>query len=409
MPALGMAQETGKLLRWIKAEGQEVAKGEPLMEIETDKVTVEIEAPADGILGGVTASEGDDVPVGQAIAFILAAGEAAPAGATNGGSGHVPASEAESRSEETVDGGSGHVFASEAGSRPEGTVVAAGRTVLASPKARRLAREHGVPIAEIAGSGPHGAVQAADVLAFTSAAPKAAAATPPARPEAGELPVSSAWKTMANRMQQSWQEVPHFYLQRDVDATRLNSWRDAVRARGNGYEQVTHTDLLVKLCAAALERHPRVNAQWREGTVVGGGAVNVGIAVATEDALIVPVVHDAARLELHAVAERRRELVGRARGRKLRPDDVAGATFTISNLGMFGVDAFQAIVPAPQAAILAVGRILDRVVAVDGAPAVRPTLTLTLSFDHRVVDGAAGAQFLDTLASLVEEPAGLVA
>jgi pyruvate dehydrogenase E2 component (dihydrolipoamide acetyltransferase) len=396
MPALGMAQETGKLLRWIKAEGEAVTKGEPLMEVETDKVTVEIEAPADGILGAVSAAEGDDVPVGQAIAFILAAGEAAPERAavavgiaTNGGSGHVPDSET--------------------GTRPEPAPSATPRRTLASPKARRLAREHGVPIEEIAGSGPYGAVQAADVVAF-AAAPAVTVSSPwSAQRDETVTPidVSSAWKTMAARMVEAWQTVPHFYLQRTVDATRLNSWRDALRRRP-GYEKVTHTDLLVKVCAAALEQHPRVNAQWRDGTVVGQPAVNVGIAVATEDALIVPVVHDAARLELRQVAARRIDLVARAREKKLRPGDVGGGTFTISNLGMFGVDAFQAIVPTPQAAILAVGRILDTIVAVDGAPAVRPTLTLTLSFDHRVVDGAAGARFLDTLASLVEEPAGLV-
>jgi pyruvate dehydrogenase E2 component (dihydrolipoamide acetyltransferase) len=280
--------------------------------------------------------------------------------------------------------------------------------VLASPKARRLARDHGLPIGEIAGTGPYGAVQAGDVLA-AAGAPSVTVPSPSASGSGAtsELPVSSAWRTMAARMQQAWQEVPHFYLQRDVDARRLDSWRDSVRARA-GYERVTHTDLLVKVCAGALEEHPRVNASWREGSVVGSDSVNVGIAVATDDALVVPVVHDAARLGLREVADRRADLVARARERKLRPDDVTGGTFTISNLGMFGVDAFHAIVPAPQAAILAVGRIRDTIVAVDGAPAVRPTLTLTLSFDHRVVDGAAGARFLDTLAALVEEPAGLV-
>jgi pyruvate dehydrogenase E2 component (dihydrolipoamide acetyltransferase) len=422
MPALGMAQETGKLLRWLKAEGEPVAKGEPLMEIETDKVTVEIEAPADGTLGGVSAAEGDDVPVGRAVAFILAAGEAAPsngsAASDNGGSGQVPVSETEARLEGTADGGSGQVPVSETEARLEATatapaaaVAAPARRALASPKARRLARENGVPLEQVTGSGPYGAVQAADVAAFTAGAVSVATAgtvADAAPADDHELPVSSAWKTMAARMQESWQQVPHFFLQRDVDATRLDSWRETTRRRA-GYERVSHTDLLVKLCAAALERHPRVNARWQDGRIVGSGRANIGIAVATDDALIVPVVHDAGRLDLLAISERRRDLVDRARSRKLGPDDVAGASFTISNLGMYGVDAFQAIVPAPQAAILAVGRILDRIVAVDGAAAVRPTLTLTLSFDHRVVDGAAGARFLDTLADLIEEPAGLVA
>jgi pyruvate dehydrogenase E2 component (dihydrolipoamide acetyltransferase) len=213
---------------------------------------------------------------------------------------------------------------------------------------------------------------------------------------------------MAERTQRSWQEVPHFFLSRDVDASRLQSWRAAARAKPGG-EAITHTDLLVKVCAEALRRHPRVNASWRDGEIAAGSGINVAIAVATTDALVVPVVHAADRLDLAAIAARRREIVDAARAGKLRPDDVQGGSFTISNLGMYGVDAFQAIVNAPQAAILAVGRIGERPWAENGELVVRPVLTLTLSFDHRVVDGARGAEFLDTLASLVEEPAGLVA
>jgi pyruvate dehydrogenase E2 component (dihydrolipoamide acetyltransferase) len=212
---------------------------------------------------------------------------------------------------------------------------------------------------------------------------------------------------MADRTTRAWQEVPHFVLSRDVDASRLESWRAVARARP-GAERVSHTDLLVKLCAESLRRHPRVNASWRDGSVVPGVGINVGIAVATEDALVVPVVHAADSLELSALAARRVAVVDAARSGRLRPEDVQGGTFTVSNLGMYGVDAFQAIVNAPQAAILAVGRIVDRPVAVDGEVVIRPVLTLSMSFDHRVVDGARGAEFLDTLAGLVEEPAGLV-
>lgn len=371
MPALGMAQETGKLVRWIKNEGDAVAKGEPLMEIETDKVTVEIEAPADGFLGGINAVEGEDVPVGRAVAYVLAAGEAPP---TSSSVAAAPAPTA------TTNGSSMAV------EMPD-------RRVLASPKARRLARERGVRIEDLEGSGPHGAIQAADVIAERAA---------PAQPV-----TSNAWKTMADRMQLSWREVPHFFLERELDATRLNSWRETIRQRA-GYEKVTHTDLLIVVCAAALAAHPRVNATWRDGSVRYQESINVGIAVASDEALIVPVVHGADRLELKAVAHARGDLVARARERKLRPADVSDGTFTISNLGMFGVDAFHAIVNTPQAAILAVGRILDRVVAVDGEAVVRPTMIVSLSFDHRVVDGAEGARFLDTLAALVDEPAGLV-
>src|SRR6185312_7428530 len=207
--------------------------------------------------------------------------------------------------------------------------------------------------------------------------------------------------------QRAWQEVPHFFLSRDVDASRLASWRETAR-RKPGNENVTHTDLLVKICAEALRRHPRVNASWRDGTIVAGNGINVAIAVATGDGLVVPVVHGADSLELAALAARRRAVAEAARAGKLAPDDLRGGTFTISNLGMYGVDAFQAIVNAPQAAILAVGRIAERPWALGGELVVRPVLTLTVSFDHRVVDGARGAEFLDTLASLVEEPAGLV-
>jgi pyruvate dehydrogenase E2 component (dihydrolipoamide acetyltransferase) len=356
MPALGMAQETGKVLRWFKAEGEAVAKGEPLLEIETDKVTVEIEAPAAGTLAAVRAVAGDEVPVGQAIALLLAAGESAA----------------------TV---------------PE-VAGARARRPLASPKARRIAAERGLDLAALGGSGPGGAIVAADV--------QRGAAVPPA-----PAPTGTVWRVMAERVTASWQSTPHFYLRRAVDASRLQSWRAAVRARDDG-EGVTHTDLLVKLAAEALRRHPRVNSTWRDGAVVPGERINVAIAVATDEALVAPVIHDADRLELAAIASRRLEVVAAAREGRLRPEDVSGGTFTVSNLGMYGVDSFDAIINAPQAAILAVGRIADRIVAVDGQPAVRPVLELSVSFDHRVVDGARGAEFLDTLVSLVEEPAGLV-
>ena len=348
MPALGMNQETGRLISWLKQEGETVTKGESLMEVETDKTTVEVESPATGVLAGVTAHVGDEVPVGQVIAVIVAAGEAVPARAP------APA--------------------------PAAAPPAAGG---ASPKARELAKERGVDLSTVQGSGPGGAVKAADV--------PAAAAAP------AERAASGVWATMARRTTESWQQVPHFYLEREVDAGRLQSWR-AAAAKADA--AVTITDLLVRLVAAALPRHPRVNG--------GGAAVHVGIAVAVEDGLVVPVIRDAHRLSLAEITAARREVVERARAGKLRPEDVQGATFTISNLGMYAVDAFSAIVNQPQAAILATGRIADRVVAVGGVPVVRPTLRLTLSFDHRAVDGARGAAFLTDLGDLVEEPAALL-
>ena len=388
MPALGMAQDTGKLLRWLKAEGDQVLKGEALMEIETDKVTVEVESPADGTLAALGASEGEDVPVGNRVALILAPNESAP--------DDVEAPEpAKAEAPVRVAVAPGADRPAEPPARP--------RRPLASPKARRLAAARGVDVAALRGTGPNGAVVAADVEAAANGAP---AAVPEPAP-AGDLSVGPVWQRMAARIADSWREAPHFFLSRDVDAGRLESWRSAVRARP-GYERVTHTDLLVRVAAESLARHPRVNASWRAGSIVPGEGVNVGIAVATPDALVVPVVHGADRLTLRELAERRAALVEAARAGSLRPEDVTGGTFTISNLGMYGVDAFLAVLNPPQAAILAVGRIADRVVPVDGEPGVRPFLTLSVSFDHRVVDGARGAEFLDTLASLLEEPAGLV-
>jgi pyruvate dehydrogenase E2 component (dihydrolipoamide acetyltransferase) len=365
MPALGMAQETGKVLRWLKAEGETVVKGEPLLEIETDKVTVELEAPSDGTLAGVRAAEGDEVPVGQAIAFVLAAGESVPENVASAPVTAAPVS------------GNGEVVPVTIGdSRP--------RRALASPKARRIAAERGLDLGAVTGSGPSGVIVAADVERGTAA---------PA--------TSSLWRTMAERTTAAWQTTPHFYLRRAVDASGLQAWR-------NDHAGVSHTDLLVKLVAEALGRHPRVNSTWRDGTIVPYDGINVAIAVATDDGLIVPVVHGADGLELAEIAARRQELVAAAREGRLRPQDVSGGSFTISNLGMYGVDSFDAIVNAPQAAILAVGRIADRIVAVDGQPAVRPVLELSVSFDHRVVDGARGAEFLDTLALLLEAPSELV-
>jgi pyruvate dehydrogenase E2 component (dihydrolipoamide acetyltransferase) len=252
------------------------------------------------------------------------------------------------------------------------------RRRLASPKARRLAQERGVDLGSLTGSGPNGAIVAADI--------ENARRTP-------VLKQARVWEVMADRTQRAWQEVPHFYLHRDVDASRLLSWK-LVAPEGTSV-----TDLLIKVCAVALQRHPRVNA---------GDAVNVGVAVATDDGLIVPVVHGADVLTLRQISERRRAVAEAARTGRLRPEDVQGGSFTISNLGMYGVDAFQAIVNAPQVAILAAGRTTERPWVVDGGLAVRPVMTVSVSFDHRAVDGARGAEFLDTLASLIEEPAGLV-
>src|SRR5581483_254633 len=237
-----------------------------------------------------------------------------------------------------------------------------------------------------------------------SLAPATAPAAPPAAgPPAG---VGTVWRIMAERMTASWTSAPHFYLVREVDVSRLVAWRAHVRE--GGAARVTYTDLLVKLVAAALVRHPAVNAAWRDGAIARNAEIDIGLAVAVEDGLVVPVLRRADALGVAQIAAAREDLVSRAQAGRLRPPDIQGGGFTISNLGMYGVDAFQAIVNPPQAAILAVGRIADRVVAAGGQPAVRPTMMLTLSCDHRAVDGARGAQFLATLAGLIEEPLALL-
>jgi pyruvate dehydrogenase E2 component (dihydrolipoamide acetyltransferase) len=400
MPALGMAQDSGTVLRWLKAKGDAVEQGEPLAEVETDKATVEIEAPATGILGGVRAPEGAEVPVGTVIALVLAPGEAeerpmVDEHATVDQRGAVEERAATAQRAALAEASR----AADAGAavKPSGGAgPPSAPRPRASPRARRLAQARGIDIASLPGSGPRGAVVARDL---------GQAAKPAGGGEHVALP--AAWRSMAERVARSWREVPHFVLWREVDATRLRSWRQTARRR-SGCERVSYTDLLVRVCAEALRRHPRVNASWRDGVLVPGAGVNIAIATATEEGLVAPVVREAHTLDLAAISARRRQLTEAARARRLRPEDLQDATFTISNLGMYGVDAFQAVVSSPQAAVLAVGRILERPVAVDATLAVRPLLTLTVSFDHRAIDGARGAQFLDTLASLLEEPAGLV-
>ncbi|MGZ3582354.1 MAG: dihydrolipoamide acetyltransferase family protein [Ktedonobacterales bacterium] len=406
LPALGMAQDTGKIVEWLKAEGEHVAEGEPLVVIETDKAAVDLEAPASGILAHVSAVAGEEVPVARVIAVILSADEAASIAVEK----PAPAVEL-APAAASVSSNRSASHAATAATTPPATASGRNGHRAASPKARRIAAERGVDILSIHGSGPGGVVLAADVLAV-SATSAAAAATGTKEPErvtesvgVSESTVSTTWHLMAERTTQSWTTVPHFFLVREVNAAQLVSWRK--RATQQVSDTITYTDLLVKIVAEALRRYPRVNASWSNGAIVTNEEVNVGLAVATEDGLVVPVIRQADDLSLRAIARQRADLVARAQSAQLRLHELQGGTFTISNLGMYGVDAFNAIINAPQAAILAVGRIVDRVVPVDGQPSVQPTLTLSLSCDHRVVDGARGAEFLATVAKLVEQPSDM--
>jgi pyruvate dehydrogenase E2 component (dihydrolipoamide acetyltransferase) len=434
MPALEMAQETGVLVSWLKQDGESVTKGEPLMEIETDKVTVEIEASASGTLGGILAKQGDVIPVGQTIAWILAPGEQPPASISAVQSGRASTISAQGKVKEQAPIGNTSVEISPVarriaeehginialiqsnGKRIEKADVLAyidttrqtqpkpasisTRLTPASPKARRLASERGIDITTLGGSGPDGAVLADDVPLEVVAASSAGSVETP----------STVWRKMAEHMTASWTIVPHFYLIREIDATQLIEWRTRIASKmekQNGVKP-TYTDLLVKLIGFALREHPRLSAMWVNGNIQFNKDVNVGIAVAMDDGLIVPVIRNADSASISQIATQRKDLAERAQNRKLRPADISDGTFTLSNLGMYNVDVFNAIVNTPQAAILAVGRIAERVVPFNGQPVIRSMLTVSLSCDHRVVDGVRGAQFLDDLANLIENPLGLL-
>ncbi len=399
MPALEMAQETGKVISWRKREGEQVVKGEPLLEVETDKAVVEVESPGDGILSAVSAREGAVIPVGQTIAWLLAPGEAPPLATAPAQTGR-----------RTDSAGAGPGAAGSGVSNPPPSPPPEMRI---SPKARRLAREHGVDVTRLRGSGPGGEILAEDIMnaaksAGAAAAPAAiASAQTKSQASAEEIePLGTVGRLMAARTTQSWTTVPHFFVTRDADASGLLEVYERLSVeveRAHGIK-ATLTDLLVALVARVLAKHPRMNASWAAEGIRHNGEINVAVAVAVEEGVVAPVLHKANSRNVGELAVKRRELTERAKAGRLQPADITGGTFTISNLGMYNVDAFTAIIVAPQAGILAVGRVGDRVVAVDGRPAVRPMITLTLSTDHRVADGARAARFLNDLVEAIREP-----
>jgi pyruvate dehydrogenase E2 component (dihydrolipoamide acetyltransferase) len=389
MPALELAQETGKILSWIKKEGDSITKGEPLVEIETDKITFEVEAPGDGVLAGVRSHEGEDVPVGKTIAWIVAPGEQLPAEAETAAAAMVEQARRSTEQPRPVE-------AAPVAAAPQRAEV----TAKVSPKARRLAKELGMDLSKVRGTGPDGAITGEDVEAAAKSLEGAPAAPAITLPASAPGPLSAIARLMAERTTESWVTTPHFFLVREVDAGALLEARERL-----GKESVTHTDLLIALLARVLAKHPKMNASWNGQSIHFNPNVNISVAMAVTDGVVGAVIHDAGTTALADIAAQRRQLTERARSGHLRPHDVTGGTFTISNLGMYGIDAFNAIITPPQAAVLAVGRIADRVVPVDGKPAVRPMLTMSLSSDHRVVDGAQAAMFLSDLAEAIREPA----
>ena len=429
LPRLGQGMEAGTIVRWLKAEGDQVAKGEPLFELDTDKVTQEVEADADGVLLKIVVPEGE-ANVGTTVAVIGSADEdvselLAGAQGGNGGAPAAPPAEAEEAEEapppeEAEPEGKEEDAPSGSEPQAEGEATAAagpprtsagGESIKASPLARRMARERGLDLAALTGTGPEGRIIAEDVeQAGDGAAPAVAAsgevAPAPERAE-GEIEIvelTSIRRTIARRLTEAW-EAPVFQLSVTADASVLASTRERmVELLREGETKPTVNDVLTRLVASALQRHPAVNALYVDGKIHRYRSVNVGIAVATPNGLVVPVIRDAARKSVLAIAADRSDLVGRAREGKLQLADLQDGTFTISNLGMYGIEQFIAVLNPPQVAILAVGSIEDRPTAIDGTLETRPTMTMTIKCDHRAIDGSEGAEFLRTVKSLVESP-----
>jgi pyruvate dehydrogenase E2 component (dihydrolipoamide acetyltransferase) len=390
--------ESGTIVRWLKSEGEPVQKGEPLFELDTDKVTQEVEAEAAGVLLKIAVAEGE-VPVGQTVAFIGAEGENVPEVAATTAKATAPATPAPEPASNSL------LQAKEEAAAPP--PPSGNGRVKASPLARRLARERGIDLATLRGTGPEGRIVAEDVDRAEAGAPAGARASNsllqalPAG-EVERIPLTNIRRTIARRLTEAWQ-IPVFQLQTSADMTRVDALVARLRERDPDV-RVTVTDVLTRVCAQALMRHREVNAEWTEDAILLHPSANVGLAVAAPQGLVVPVIRSAERLSLPEIAAVRADLVGRARENKLRAEDLDAGTFTISNLGMYAVERFTAVLNPPQAAILAVGATEERVVPMDGGTAVRSMLTLTGTFDHRAVDGAPAAAFLQTLKESLEDP-----
>jgi pyruvate dehydrogenase E2 component (dihydrolipoamide acetyltransferase) len=375
--------EEGTIARWLKAEGDDVRQGEPLFDVITDKVNVEVEAPATGVLRRILVAAEQPVRVGTTVAWIGTADEPLPEVAA------PAASAAHAAPPEPRPAPRG----AESREHPSDDPRAGGR-VVASPVAQRLAREKGVDLAHVTGTGPRGRITEADVLRFAGAA----AAAP-----ADELiPLSRLRKTISERMSRSAQTIPHFTLTVDADMTEALGWREQ-RADVDG-RKPSVTALLVKAAADALRRFPQVNASLTDQGIRRHAHINVGVAVASDEGLVVPVVRDADGKAPSDISAELSRLQGKARALRFEAHEITGATFTITNLGMFGIDSFLAIINPPEAAILAAGRIAERPVGLGGQVVLRPMMTLTLAVDHRVLDGASAAPFLTEVKKLLESP-----
>jgi pyruvate dehydrogenase E2 component (dihydrolipoamide acetyltransferase) len=446
MPKMGDAMTEGKVIRWYKKAGDPVKKGEPLLEIETDKVNLDLEAEEDGVLGEIEVEEGATVDVGATLATTGAEGAAAPAkpqrekepseGKSEKKEAAVeavkeaPKPKPKPEAKEPAEAKPEEEEAAEPEPEPKGKPKPApekapketeppqdGRRVRSSPLARRVARELGVDIGGVSGSGPGGRVIADDIRKAGEGGavrPKERAGAEAKRPmleapaglEEKSVPLSAMRRTIAKRLAESLGPIPHFFLTIDVDVTELTRIREQLSEIADA--KVSINDFIVRAAALALHHHPLVNASFTDEAIEQHGEAHIGIAVATPEGLITPVVRNADTKSVVEIAAEVRDLAGRARNRKLRPDEYQGSTFTISNLGMFGIEEFTAVINPPNVAILAIGAAGPQPVVVDGRIRVRERMKVTMSCDHRVVDGAAGAEYLRTLRTYLEQPLRLV-
>ena len=426
MEALSPTMEEGQVVKWLKAEGDQIAAGDLLAEIETDKATMELVARGDGVLRAILLNQGQTAPVGDVIAVIAAEDEdvselvaaAAPASAASTATG---AEEEPARAETPTATPSiatppptpppvrpqpaPPVVRATAQAEPVAEARKDGGRLRASPVARRLAREAGLRLEAVVGSGPRGRIVKRDIEAALAAGPPTAPAPVPEVPgeDFVDVPLTQIRKTIARRLVESLGPVPHFFLTADVDMARATELRQQFNELELG-ARISFNDIVIKATALALARHPECNAWWGGDHVRRHNRVHIGVAVAIDDGLITPVVRDAHARPVAEISNEVKELAGLARAKRLTPDQYTGSTFSISNLGMFGIEQFTGVINPPEAGILAVGAVEDRPVAADGQVVVRRRMRMTMSCDHRVIDGAQGARFLVTLKDILEKP-----
>ena len=401
MPQMGFDMEEGTVVRWLKAEGDNVDRGEPIVEVETDKATVEVESFASGLLRRIVVTEGVTVPVGEVIGIIASADEEIP-------SSQIPSP---SMGEGQGEGDSSPTPTTPVASEPpapgpppaaEGTK---GDRILVSPLAKRIAEEKGVDLSTVTGTGPKGRITKEDVLAAAETA-QAPVPTPSATGDVTEL--SKMGQTIARRMTQSKQEMPHFYVTASIDMTRAMALREEINDLWTGEARLTVNDLIIKASALALAKFPAFNSHYADGKIQNNPSLNIGVAIALDDGLIAPAIMDCGGKSLKEISVASRDLSTRARNGVLRPQEYTEATIAISNLGMFQVDNFIAIINPKQSASIAVGSVTKQPVVRDGQIAIADIMQCTISSDHRVVNGADAAQFVNEIKDRLEKPSSLL-